>query len=194
MKKVLTPEQKRINCERVKRLYAADPATFRARSAAQRAKRSPEKVAADAAYMKAYHASHPYRVAAAKRKWQERNRVSANAKSKAWMAAHPELRRDYTRRRRAEQSGASVDVRRTIVAWESGWRSKDSVRCYWCCENFRGDECHVDHVISRPICKKLNAVWHAIGNVCISCGPCNLKKNRRALADWNKTLAQPALL
>jgi len=177
-----------------KQEYAADPEKFKVISAANRAKRTPEQSAAHAAYIKRYHEENKEAVKAAKRKYHEAHRAELRKKAAKWFEKNPEKRRDFTRRRRAEQSGSGSEAKKTIVKWEKKWRSAKLVRCYWCEGSFKPDDCHLDHVHSRPACKKLNLVWHCISNVCVSCAPCNLKKNSSGLDDWNKKLGSPTLL
>jgi hypothetical protein len=174
--------------------YSKSPEKFKAASAANRAKRTPEQIAAHAAYIKRYHEEHKEAVNAAKRKWHEAHREESRKKADAWFKVNPEKRRDFARRRRAEQSGVGAEEKKTIVEWERKWRNARQVRCYWCEGSFKPEDCHLDHIHSRPACRRLNLVWHCISNVCVSCAPCNLKKNSSSLDDWNKKLESPTLL
>lgn len=124
-----------------------------------------------------------------KSKYALKNREAIYKKSAEWRDKNREKWREYGARRRAVKNGTCCKNSKEIIKWESGWRKKRKVRCYWCRAMFSVLKCHTDHVI--PIAKGGN---HEIANVCISCSHCNHSKCARDLSDWNRSLLQPALL
>lgn len=98
------------------------------------------------------------------------------------------IERDKQRRRRSRISSTPGDLA-AIATWEMAWRSKRSVRCYWCGERFSPSRCHTDHVQALAA-----GGSHTIDNLCISCAQCNWKKNDKPLSEWNQSLIQMALL
>jgi 5-methylcytosine-specific restriction endonuclease McrA len=76
-----------------------------------------------------------------------------------------------------------------ITEWEKRWRTKVMVCCFWCRAMIRPRKAHTDHII--PLAKGGS---HAVGNLCISCAPCNLSKNAKELHRWNGELKEPVLL
>lgn len=121
------------------------------------------------------------------------NREAIKKRCRAWAHSNPEKRRSVEYARRARKLGAPVGDVRSISKWEKKWRLKASVRCYWCQKMHAPKKCHVDHII--PLVPR-NGIQgsHSIGNVCISCQPCNNRKHAKTLAEWNSKLEQPALL
>lgn len=97
-------------------------------------------------------------------------------------------RRFLSNKRRAKKLGTSAVGLKVISDWEIKWKSKLSVRCYWCDLYFDPKDCHSDHIVSLK-----NGGLHEISNLCISCANCNLRKNSRPLLEWNFVLNQKAL-
>lgn len=101
-----------------------------------------------------------------------------------------EWHREKDRRRRAQKLGRTTESQiRLILEWERKWRRKKKVTCYWCRIEHPPKECHMDHVVAL-----VKGGSHTIGNVCISCMPCNVRKQAKTLEQWNGHLEQPALL
>lgn len=104
------------------------------------------------------------------------NREQIKQTKAKWLAANADLLRSirtaYAARRRAQiKEGDSTS---TIHAWVK----KQRLVCRWCDADC-SDGYHVDHV--HPLSR---GGRHVIGNLCIACPPCNIKKNAKALDDW----------
>lgn len=134
---------------------------------------------------------------------RERQRLLANKRNAAperrqiRRAKHAKFRhsqrgrewyREKQRCRNAKKKGCLAE-NRLILSWERKWRKRKKVTCYWCRIKHPPDQCHMDHVVALR-----NGGSHTIGNVCISCRLCNVRKNAKTLEQWNNHLAQPALL
>jgi len=124
-----------------------------------------------------------------KRKYKPRNKEERRRASRTWRLKHPEVVRMKWIKRKLAIRSATVANPKPIMAWERRWRRKTSVRCYWCNCKFHPKNCHTDHI--TPLA--LNGA-HAIENLCISCGTCNMVKGSKPLSEWVKHLKQPALL
>lgn len=152
-----------------------------------------------------------------RRKWREKNRDKliekerayrrsirehANAYAREWSAKNPDkvkrYQRDYARRhagkmclksanRRAKVKASPAELR-VIAKWESGWRKKRAVRCYWCRGVFAGAACHSEHIV--PLKKEGP---HSISNLAISCASCNVRKHASSITDWNQKIPMPVL-
>lgn len=105
-----------------------------------------------------------------------------------WMTKNPEKKRYAVNKRRALKLKTRVGPLKPILEWERRWRALFQVRCYWCLRTFEPSQCHSDHVI--PLEKK---GIHDLGNLCIACAPCNLRKHDKTLARWNREIEQPVL-
>lgn len=123
------------------------------------------------------------------REYQFANREKIALRAKKWWKANRERKAFYAHKRRALKMGTSVGDRSAIVSWETRWRSKREVVCYWCRGKFLPKECHSDHIISL-----VRGGAHSVENLCISCSVCNFRKNASDPKTWNATLAQPALI
>jgi hypothetical protein len=132
------------------------------------------------------------------------NRDKLIEKSKAWSASNldkmkstklkyrsnnREKIRTYSTTRRARKRNAVIGDTKTITAWERGWKRKKRVHCYWCCLQFIPKKCHTDHIIALA-----RGGEHEVGNLCISCQPCNSRKRDKSVSTWNLALSQPVLL
>lgn len=134
--------------------------------------------------------------------WYEKNRDRIAEKAAApdrvafltvyrseYHKSHPEVARKNHLIRKARKANAVIGDTAPIMAWEAAWRRKKQVRCYWCNGVFAGIDCHLDHVIALSKGGK-----HEIGNLCVSCSRCNLKKNAKTVDVWNQQIAEPVLL
>jgi 5-methylcytosine-specific restriction endonuclease McrA len=90
--------------------------------------------------------------------------------------------------RRARERNATIGDCDVILKWEKSYRSNFAIRCYWCRDIFNGMDCHTDHII--PLSKHGP---HEIGNLCVACSDCNLRKHAKTLEDWNSSLVEPVL-
>lgn len=110
-------------------------------------------------------------------------------KAAEWRKGHPEKCRAYSHRHRALEMNASIGDPKVIMRWESSYRSKRGVLCYWCGGKFQGKKCHTDHI--HPLSK---GGHHSIENLCISCPSCNHKKKAKTLERWSSEILSPVLL
>lgn len=105
------------------------------------------------------------------RKYRANRPEKCAGNSREWVRRNPEKRRiisfNYKAKRRAkERSGDSAYV---VHAWA---QSQKKV-CYWCDESCESSY-HIDHFV--PLAR---GGEHRVGNLVISCPPCNLRKNAR---------------
>ena len=140
-------------------------------------------------YKKTYYAANAESLKASGKLWREKNQERYKAKKRQWEILHPERNRFNQHRRRAIKFKTPIGGRKQIENWESAWKKKSSVTCYWCKHKFNPADCHTDHIIALSI-----GGAHEIGNLCISCVPCNKSKYSKSVSDWNKELQQPVLL
>lgn len=95
----------------------------------------------------------------------------------------------YSGKRRSQKSGVEISDTEAIHLWQLKARRKRKVKCYWCEAFIGGKDFHLDHI--EPLAKGGS---HSIGNLCISCKPCNLRKHSKRVTEWNQLLIQPVLL
>ena len=123
----------------------------------------------------------------------KRRRLLKRDEVKAWEKQYrelnPHIHKAAKARRKARLYNATVGDVSLIAKWEKSWKEKRTVTCFWCKERFNPKTCHTDHI--SPISK---GGAHAVENLCISCAPCNLRKQAKATDDWNKEITQPILI
>lgn len=120
--------------------------------------------------------------------YNELNRERLNRKSAEYHRAHPIVKRLSESKRRAIINLAPIGDVQAIQAWESKWRTKVKVKCYWCQKFFPVSKCHADHIF--PISRQGS---HAVENMCISCLRCNSSKNNKLPSEWNAEIKEPTL-
>ena len=153
---------------------------------------------------RAYYASHREKISQECRKWREKHAEHCKQKSSVYRAAHREQMREYLKKysrlhpekckrntevRRAREKNASIGDPRLITEWEKRWKTKVTLRCYWCFKPTPVAECHKDHII--PLSK---GGAHTVENLCVSCSHCNSSKKASTLSEWNARLENPVLL
>lgn len=116
-------------------------------------------------------------------------REAARIRTAKYLKEHPEIARTNNAKRRAQRVAATIGRTDLILKWETSWRKKRTVICYWCSTDVSPKRCHSDHV--TPLSK---GGIHAVENLCISCAVCNMRKHDKMLPEWNSKLAQPVLL
>lgn len=142
-----------------------------------------------AATRRVWNENNKEKRALSRRAWGQKNKEKVAADNRVWIATHPEIARRHTHKRRAQKRNARIGDPKLISKWEKSWRSKKSVRCYWCSKRVSPKKCHADHVVALA-----NRGEHSVENLCISCASCNLSKNSKPLESWNATLIQPVLI
>jgi 5-methylcytosine-specific restriction endonuclease McrA len=151
-----------------------------------------------------YYAENKSKIKAAKAKYHSENKEILKAKCAARYAKnskkaieyqlnynklHPEQRRASDASRRARKLNAPIGSSSAVIKWDKTWRNMRRVSCFWCRNEFSPKKCHADHIIALS-----RGGAHEVGNLCISCQPCNNKKSAKTIQDWNRLLAEPVLL
>lgn len=121
--------------------------------------------------------------------WKAANPDKVSKIAKRFREAHPDRVRAGQAVYRARKMKATVGDTAVISAWEATWKRKKWVTCYWCQNSFLPSACHTDHVIAL---RKDGS--HEVGNLVISCAPCNLRKNSMSVEEWNARIDSPVLL
>lgn len=134
-----------------------------------------------------------------RRAYRQANIEHEREVAKEWRKKNPDKVKQYDKDpvkirkraslRRARKRMSVIGDVEAIERWERFWKSRKSVRCHWCGNRFPGKRCHADHVI--PLSKGGS---HSLENLVISCQTCNLRKQAKDPADWNKQLKQPLLI
>ena len=84
------------------------------------------------------------------------------------------------RRRLARMRAVHIDET-GISDWIKRVKAKPTAICYFCAEKVPSDDIEIDHIV--PISK---GGPHVIGNLCVSCLPCNRSKHAKPLATWER--------
>lgn len=96
----------------------------------------------------------------------------ANRRGQAfYRRRHPEA----VRARRVNARGSGDKIRAQQIA---SMLERQKRRCWWCGKKIKGNDYHVDHVI--PITRGGS---NDIGNLCIACPSCNLRKGARSAGE-----------
>jgi 5-methylcytosine-specific restriction endonuclease McrA len=98
-------------------------------------------------------------------------------------SSHPTFERPVSIRLEIIRA-ASEEVKEAIKSWRRGWRSLNSVVCYWCKSAFSPDDCHADHVI--PLSR---GGPHDLNNLVVACASCNLRKHDLMPEVWAEIIA-----
>jgi 5-methylcytosine-specific restriction endonuclease McrA len=191
-----------IDCKRARdnAYNAAHPAEHLARSRKSAAARP----SAVKAYQRLYYAAHtsaikkrtrawavahPEHVRTRARAWCRKHRDRLNARTRALYAMNPAPSRESKRRwkqanpakvraadslRRAKEIGAATGCRKSYALFVAAMRSAPSIPCYWCRTKTKVGRRHLDHII--PLAK---GGADTIGNLCVACPPCNLRKSAK---------------
>jgi len=147
------------------RVKHAESVAERKRKAYERDREKPEFIAKQ----KEYIGSNKAQKKEYDREYRRRNEERLKIIKAKYVAENQELIKEIktaykVRRRATERSGDST---RTILEW----RQAQVKKCKWCevdCEIGY----HVDHIV--PLSK---GGTHTVGNLCIACPTCNLRKN-----------------
>lgn len=140
-------------------------------------------------YTAGWAKDNPDKVRAYKAAWRERNRGKISDYGAKRYAEKKPMYGKHRGLRRARVRSARIGDADQIMRWEATWRSKKTIRCYWCRRVSKATACHADHIVAIS-----RGGAHAIENLCVSCGPCNWAKNAKSLEAWNNVIEQPVLL
>ena len=170
----------------------------------QMASKMADSAARAALYKREWRLKNRDRVLEQQRQWRDRNRERERLRAAKFRAGspeasreisrrynriHPDIARLRTRRRRARIIGATIGNGVAIATWETKWRRKSSVKCFWCCQKFPPSACHSDHIV--PLTR---GGTHSVENLTIACAGCNQRKYNKLPNEWSKTLEHPVLL
>lgn len=141
------------------------------------------------AQSRAWSLAHPEHVRTRHVAWYAKNAPRLRMKMAARYAANPAPARLSKARwkqnnkhrvreadalRRARELGAATGDRKAYAEFVRWSRTTPRVPCYWCRKNTKPGHRHLDHVI--PLSK---GGADAVANLCVSCPPCNLRKNAK---------------
>lgn len=184
-----TPERKEYQRQYMKSYMK----TYEKRVYREEGRRKRSTTPSARAYQKAYreNAANKERNKAYQKEYQSKpeQREKHRQRGFEYRKANPEIRSRGRHIRRANILSAIIGDTAVIFRWEKKWRKAKYVTCYWCNSRCAGNTAHADHII--PLSKGGS---HSIGNLCISCQPCNSKKHAKTLDAWNNSIAQPVLL
>jgi 5-methylcytosine-specific restriction endonuclease McrA len=152
------------------------------------------------AYFSERYRSNPQKYKAQSREWYKKNpdKVAAfESRSPAKVRAYAKKRRKEKPEEvrliqatyRARKMGCTKGSAASIARWDKSWRFRKTARCFWCNSKVPTKDCHADHILALSKGGK-----HEIGNLCISCSHCNLRKSSQSIEKWNTKLVQPVLL
>jgi 5-methylcytosine-specific restriction endonuclease McrA len=127
-----------------------------------------------------YRSKNRARVNGGARASYKRRRIKIRAYQKQYNQEHKVERWLRSQKRRALKRAATVNLK-AINAWVKFVKSQKLVRCYYCDVKLPPSQIHIDHVISL---EKGGA--HSVENLCVSCPPCNLSKNKHLIQSWYK--------
>jgi 5-methylcytosine-specific restriction endonuclease McrA len=152
-----------------------------------------------AAYYRAYRASHREELAERDRRYAAEHREAIVAKqaeyyarhadekrtaANEWRQAHPDLRAEYQRNRRAKKRGANgTHTAQDVTAQLTRQHGK----CYWCNTTTRKNY-HVDHVIPLAAGGSNHPE-----NIVIACPTCNLTKGAKMPYEFIPATGQPVM-
>lgn len=114
--------------------------------------------------------------------YRQENLEKENARVAAWNAANPERRRSNVRNRRArlrraEGSHTAEDIKRIYHLQKK--------KCAWCSKPLKLGDHHVDHIVAL-----INGGSNSPSNLCVTCGPCNQKKQAKDPLDFARQLGK----
>ena len=118
-----------------------------------------------------YRATHLEELREKDRQSAARRRLEDPEAYKRWLAQHPEKRREYNARARAQRKQAVV-IDLSEAQWEEIKAAK-GYRCDYCGKKLK--KLTKDHV--TPLIKRGD---HTLWNIVVACQPCNSRKGSRA--------------
>jgi hypothetical protein len=127
------------------------------------------------ANVREWQRANPERVVDNHRRWYAENMEKTKENVRAFAKNNPHLLRAYQHSYRARKVGAEKGDKRPIVSFCKWLLTAEVIACYWCRRELRPDERQIDHII--PL---LLGGPHSVGNLCVSCQPCNNRKGAKA--------------
>lgn len=136
----------------------------------------------------AWRKRNPLRHAEKCQKWVSNNPEKVKARHKTYRDKNKDKTRESARRYRARKTASQTHSSVPIQRWDSEVRNRLSISCYWCFGKIAGSKIELDHIVALT-----NGGAHEIGNLCVSCKPCNSRKQARSLSAWNSLIESPVL-
>lgn len=145
--------------------------------------------------MKGYRQEHIAEIKAAGKKWRQENKSKKSETDKQYRLKNADHVREIQRawkqknkhrvrlsiiKRKALKNKATVNLT-GMKEWMKSVLSKPFSRCYYCDERIATKSIHIEHIV--PL---IEGGFHAVENLCVSCGPCNLTKGSKQITVWVK--------
>lgn len=116
-----------------------------------------------------YLAKHGDRFKASRLAYRQRNATALKVRYKRYYMANRAKWQNHKLARRAREKATPQEMA-LIESFMRKEKSKQTHKCHWCKKTFRSSP-HFDHVIALS-----KEGRHSLGNMCVSCADCNLKK------------------
>jgi len=155
--------------QRNKSKWKTDPVKSRAKAL----KWYRENKAKVLANVKAWSIKNPEKVIAARARWNKSEKGKASRDR--WNKQNPGKLIARQQKRRALKRAATVNLK-NIERWIQSVRSKQTAICYYCQKPIPSEKIHFDHIV--PLSR---GGAHSVGNLCVSCQPCNNRKHAKSV-------------
>lgn len=106
------------------------------------------------------------------------NKDKIKARRRARQKDNPSYWVNQKHARRARLLGSSVNSR-SVKEYVRRIKSRRFSKCYYCGVRVPTEDIHFDHVLALS-----KGGAHSIGNICVACKTCNLKKATNLIEDW----------
>jgi len=110
--------------------------------------------------------------------YREANREKLREQGVAYYKGHKAESFARVQKRNALKKAATINMQ-GIIAFVRSIKAKPLATCYYCQERVSTRTIHFDHIIALS-----KGGLHAVENLCVSCGPCNLSKGAKSLIEW----------
>lgn len=118
------------------------------------------------------HRADPSRNRASAKRSRDRDPEKSRKRRRDWGRANPGRVRALNNEREAGKRDAQTGSRESYSAYMGWTYSAELIACYWCGAATTKGARHRDHII--PIAR---GGTDSVGNLCVSCPDCNLRKN-----------------